>query len=155
MGYRHRARRRALQCLYQWEATGTDLPVLLERFWRSQPEDDDVRAFTERLVLGTAGKVSAIDPMIEQQADNWRLDRMGVVDRNILRLGVYELLAEPATPPAVVIDQAIELAKRFSGAGAGQFVNGILDGIHRRLTRDGAPVTTPAGESNDDEAASG
>ncbi len=142
MGYRHRARRRALQCLYQWEATGAPLAGLLEKFWRSQPEEPEVRAFTERLVYGTAGRVETIDPLIEAQADNWRIDRMGVVDRNILRLGIYELMEEKETPAAVVIDEAIELAKKFSGEGAGQFVNGILDGVRKKL-ESGAPVVDP------------
>lgn len=133
MGYRHRARERALQCLYQWEATGKDLERLFEGFWASQPECAEVVGFAERLVSGTVAGIETIDPLIDEQADNWRLDRMGNVDRNILRLGVYELLNERDIPPAVVIDEAIELAKRFSGTQAGPFVNGVLDGIRRRL----------------------
>lgn len=140
MGYRHRGRRRALQCLYQWEATGAPLPDLLARFWRSQPEDEEARDFAERLVRGTVAAVESIDPLIEKQAANWRLDRIGVVDRTILRIGVYELLEEADTPPAVVIDEAIELAKQFSGEGAGQFVNGILDGIRKRIESEGPEV---------------
>lgn len=137
MGYRHRARRRALQCLYQWEATGAPLDGLLARFWRSQPEDETLREFTERLVRGTVEHVESIDPLIRDQAANWRLDRMGVVDRNILRLGVYELMEETDTPPAVVIDEAVELARRFSGDGATSFVNGILDGIRKKIEGSG------------------
>ncbi len=133
MGYRHRARERALQCLYQWESTGAELDGLLDRFWRTQPAPRQVRDFTETLVRGTVDAVERIDPLISRQAENWRLDRMGCVDRAILRLGVYELLAQPDTPAAVVIDEAIELAKRYSGEQAGTFVNGVLDGIHLRL----------------------
>lgn len=133
MGYRHRARERALQCLYQWEVTGKDPERLFEGFWAAQPESAQVVEFAERLIRGTVAEIEAIDPLIDRQATNWRLDRMGNVDRNILRLGVYELLNEPDTPAAVVINEAIELAKRFSGSQAGPFVNGVLDGIRRRL----------------------
>ncbi len=149
MGHRHRARERALQCLYEWETTGRPLEELFARFWSARPEPDPVVAFAERLVRGTVARVEEIDPLIGAQADNWRFDRMGRVDRNILRLGVYEL-TEDETPVAVVIDEAIELAKRFSGEQAGQFVNGVLDGINRRLVGEGGPSETarggPAGE---------
>lgn len=133
MGYRRQARERALQCLYQWESTGAELDGLLDRFWRAKPASCQIRDFTEVLVRGTVDAVTRIDPLLEQQAENWRLERMGCVDRGILRLGVYELLDQPETPAAVVIDEAIELAKRYSGEQAGTFVNGILDGIRRRL----------------------
>ncbi len=134
MGVRHRARERALQALYEWEATRRPLDVLLRRFWSVRPEDSErVVEFAERLVRGTVAEIECIDEAIARQAEHWRLERMGQVDRNILRLGAYELLHEPETPPAVVIDEAIELAKRYSGDQAGHFVNGILDGIRRRL----------------------
>lgn len=133
MGVRHRARERALQCLYQWESTGAPIDRVLERFWRTQEEPEEIRRFAERLVRGTVGIAEALDPVIAEQAANWRLDRMGMVDRNILRLGAYELLREADTPPAVAIDEAIELAKRFSGDEAGQFINGVLDGIRQRI----------------------
>jgi len=133
MGYRRQARERALQCLYQWESTGAELDGLLDRFWRANPASRQIRDFTEVLVRGTVDAVTRIDPLLEQQAENWRLERMGCVDRGILRLGVYELLDQPETPAAVAIDEAIELAKRYSGEQAGTFVNGILDGIRRRL----------------------
>lgn len=150
MGYRHRARECALQCLYEWESTAKPLDRLFTGFWVTRPEPDATVAFAERLVRGAAAEAGTIDPLIQQQADHWRLDRMGAVDRNILRLGVYELLHEKETPAAVVIDEAIELAKRFSGEQAGQFVNGILDGIRQRLDRGEAAV--PAHESDTVEA---
>lgn len=131
MGVRHRARERALQCLYQWESTSATVDRVLQRFWTSQPEPEEVRRFAEQLVRGTIAAVGDLDPLIERQAVNWRLERMGMVDRNVLRLGAYELLHELGTPPAVVIDEAVELAKRFSGEGSGQFVNGILDGLRK------------------------
>lgn len=133
MGYRHRGRQRALQCLYQWEITRAPIDRVLERFWRANEEPREVREFAERLIRGAVEESGRADELIAEQAENWRLERMGVVDRNILRLGVYELLREEGTPPAVVIDEAIELAKKFSGDTAGQFVNGILDGIRKRI----------------------
>ncbi len=133
MGMRHRGRERAVQVLYEWAITGRAIDVVLERFWRVREESEELRSFTERLARGTAERAEHIDALIDHQAVNWRLERLSNVDRGILRLGVYELLNEPDTPPAVVIDEAIELGKRFSGPGSGQFVNGILDGIRKRL----------------------
>jgi len=135
MGTRHRGRECAVQVLYEWAITGRAIEVILERFWRAREEPEELRAFAERLARGTAEQAEHIDSLIDHQAVNWRLDRLSNVDRGILRLGVYELLNETDTPPAVVIDEAIELGKRFSGEGSGQFVNGILDGIRRRLER--------------------
>lgn len=133
MGIRHRGRERAVQILYEWALTGRDLDVVVERFWRAREVPEEVRTFAERLAHGTAERTERIDELIDDQAVNWRLDRLSNVDRSILRLGVYELMHEADTPPAVVIDEAIELGKRFSGEGSGQFVNGILDGIRKRL----------------------
>lgn len=126
-----------MQILYEWALTGRPLDVVMETFWRVREEPEEVRGFTERLVRGTADRTEQIDALIEHQAVNWRLDRLSNVDRAILRLGVYELQQEQDTPPAVVIDEAIELGKRFSGPESGQFVNGILDGIRKRLAAEG------------------
>ncbi len=133
-----------MQILYEWALTGRPLDVVMETFWRAREEPEEVRAFTERLVRGTADRTEQIDALIDHQAVNWRLDRLSNVDRAILRLGVYELLQEQETPPAVVIDEAIELAKRFSGPESGQFVNGILDGIRKRLAGEGDAAENPA-----------
>lgn len=136
MGIRRRGRERAVECLYQWESTSSRAPLdrILARFWKARSAPVEVHRFAERLVRGTVARIDEIDPLIAAQATNWRLDRMSSVDRNILRLGVYELMAEDeGAPPAVVIDEAIELAKRYSGEQAGQFVNGVLDGIRKRL----------------------
>lgn len=126
-----------MQILYEWALTGRPLDVVMETFWRVREEPEEVRGFTERLVRGTADRAEQIDALIDHQAVNWRLDRLSNVDRAILRLGVYELQQEQDTPPAVVIDEAIELGKRFSGPESGQFVNGILDGIRKRLAAEG------------------
>ena len=135
MGIRHRGRERAVQVLYEWALTGRAIDVVLERFWRVHEESEEVRIFAERLARGSCERTDDIDPRIDDQAVNWRLDRLSNVDRGILRLGVYELMNEADTPAAVVIDEAIELGKRFSGEGSARFVNGILDGIRKRLER--------------------
>ena len=138
---RHVARERAVQWLYQWELSGLDLDDVLSREHQVEvhPPDRDRDAWAVELVRGTARELHRIDPLITQHATNWRIERMAVVDRVILRLGVYELLCTPETPPAVVIDEAVELARTFSADQAVAFVNGVLDAVHRGLA-------APAGE---------
>ncbi len=148
MGARRRGRDRAAQVLYQWALTRRAPDRLLDLFWRAHEEPDEVRAFAEKLARGTIDGVEHIDRLIDHQASNWRPERMSIVDRSILRLGTYELLNEPDTPPAVILNEAIDLAKKYSGPEAGQFVNGILDGIRKRLD---APGTTTAAVSPPDE----
>lgn len=132
---RHRARELALQWLYQWEIGGLDLADVFEgeRQVELRQPDRARDAWAESLVRGTAMQVDRIDPLIAAHANNWRLERLAVVDRVILRLATYELLAMPETPPAVVIDEALELARTFSADGAVPFVNGVLDAIRRSL----------------------
>jgi N utilization substance protein B len=124
--------------LYQWEIGRLSMPLVRSSFWDvGQPDAGDVtdriRAFAERLATGTAEALPAIDPLIETHAEHWRLERMPVLDRLILRMAVYEFLHEPETPRPVAIDEALELAKRFSTPEAVKFINGVLDGVRRRL----------------------
>ena len=140
---RRRGREAAFQMLYHWEIGRLSMPLVRTTFWQvGQPDagavSERVRTFAERLASGTAEHIEAIDPIIEAQAEHWRLERMPVVDRLILRLAVYEFLHEPGTPPPVVIDEALELAKRFSTPEAVKFINGVLDGVRRRLGEDAA-----------------
>jgi N utilization substance protein B len=133
---RHRARERAVQWLYQWEVSGLDLDDVLSREHQVEGHapDRDRDAWAVALVRGTARELHRIDPLITRHATNWRIERMAVLDRVILRLGVYELLQDVAdTPPAVVIDEAVELARTFSADQAVPFVNGVLDAVHRGL----------------------
>lgn len=132
---RHRGRERAVQWLYQWELSGLDLDDVLSREHQVdlQSPDRERDAWAVTLVRGTAREIGRIDPLITEHATNWRIERMAAVDRAILRLGVYELLATPETPPAVVIDEAVELARTFSADQAVAFVNGVLDAVHRGL----------------------
>jgi len=144
---RHAGRERAVQWLYQWELSGLDLDDVLSRQHQVevQAPDRDRDAWAVELVRGTARELHRIDPLITQHATNWRIERMAVVDRVILRLGVYELLCTPDTPPAVVIDEAVELARTFSADQAVAFVNGVLDAVHRGLAGNSTGTSTGSG----------
>jgi N utilization substance protein B len=134
MGKRRKAREIALQFLYELDLNTEDDPTARERdFWARHPLVADGRAFAEALVRGTKGNQSKIDQMIAQCAEHWDLDRMAVVDRNILRLAVYELLCGAEVPPKVAINEAIEIAKKFGTKESSRFINGVLDRIHRDL----------------------
>jgi N utilization substance protein B len=133
MGRRTKARECAFQMLYQWEATDTSMEKVVESFWRVRRATPAIRAMADRLATGAAARVAELDAAIAEAASNWRLDRIAPVDRTILRLGAYELLAELETPAPVVLDEAVEVAKRFGEADSPAFVNGVLDAIRRRF----------------------
>jgi N utilization substance protein B len=132
---RHRARELALQWLYQWEIGGLDLDEVFDpgRQVDLHTADAERDALAETLVRGTAREIARIDQLIADHASNWRLERLAVVDRLVLRLAIHELLSHPDTPPAVVIDEALELARAFSTEQAVPFVNGVLDAVRRTL----------------------
>ena len=132
MGARRKARELALQMLYQFDLSGNGPDTIIETFEDLQKSKPNTREFAEKIFRGTVAHISDIDGMIQAQADNWRLSRMAVVDRNIIRLSVYEFLHESETPKLVVIDEAIEIAKKFGNDKSSQFINGILDGILKR-----------------------
>jgi len=132
MGVRRRGRELALQMLYQHELSSNDIDTIVLSFEELLQAPQVTQEFAVKLARGAVAKLAEIDAYLVGQADNWRLDRMAAVDRNILRLALYELLFENDTPPAVVIDEAIEIAKRFGSERSGQFVNGVLDGFLRR-----------------------
>ncbi len=128
MSLRRKAREFALQMLFQWEMSGGE-PALVEGgFWKEARAEKSTREFANRLFEGAAGQAKASDKLVAQKARNWRLDRMAVIDRTILRLAVYELQRE-GTPPKVVLNEALELAKKFSSAESSAFVNGVLDAV--------------------------
>jgi N utilization substance protein B len=138
---RHRAREVALQMLYQWEVGRASMPDVLRTFWLHDelPASElgpDHRAFAESLATGVTEHVGDLDPIIAEAAEHWRLERMNVMDRLILRLAVYEFLHEHDTPSRVVINEALELARTFSTDDAVRFINGLLDAIRRRLERE-------------------
>jgi N utilization substance protein B len=138
MGRRTKARECAFQILYQWEISKEPISRVTLHFWQLRSGTAAMMAMAERLALGAHGRVAELDAVIGEAAVNWRLDRIAPVDRTILRLGAYELAAEPQTPPAVVLDEAVELAKRFGEADSPAFVNGVLDAIHRKVRRHSA-----------------
>jgi len=127
---RTKARERAVQALYQIDVAATDLDEALSRFWKSfEPVEREVMDLAEALVRGVAGKRREIDEAIEAVSTNWRIDRMARVDRNVLRLAVHELLHRPDVPVKVVLNEAIELGKKFGSESSGAFINGVLDRI--------------------------
>jgi len=132
MRKRSLSREFALQILYQMDITKDDCNLCLDSFWNARAEEhieENVRNFTNELVRGVAQNLKEIDGKISQHAANWQLKRMAFVDRNVLRLGSYELMFRSDIPPKVSINEAVELAKKYSGLEGGKFVNGILDKI--------------------------
>jgi N utilization substance protein B len=135
---RHRARQQALQLLFQWDLRRSPIEEIIRGYYDSlliseesvaPPRPDE---FAELLLRGVIGELGGIDERIGRNAAHWRMDRMPVVDRNILRIAVYEMLRTD-TPPAVVIDEGLELARRFSGEESVHFINGVLDAVRREL----------------------
>ena len=132
MGARRKARELALQMLYQHDLSGNTPDTIVSTFEDLQKSKPNTREFATRIFKGTVDNLQKIDEMIAQQADNWRLSRMAVVDRNIIRMCVYEFLHEADTPKLVIIDEGIEIAKKYGTQKSSQFINGILDGILKR-----------------------
>ena len=137
---RHRAREATLQILYQWDVGGGDVGQAVETFFSFQWPDPvppalPLRAFAGELARETVSRLEAIDRMIADTVERWRPERLAVVDRLILRMATCELMRGPGTPPVVVIDEALELARTFSTEDAVKFINGILDAIRKKLER--------------------
>ncbi|MBI1952952.1 MAG: transcription antitermination factor NusB [Candidatus Omnitrophica bacterium] len=130
-GRRSRAREAALKILYQLDITKDPPEEGLAIFLKNHRVPVSSRAFLEALVRGTAGHLAEIDSLLSKYATNWSLNRMAVVDRNILRLAAFELLFGNETPPKVAINEAVELAKRFGSPDSSKFVNGVLDSLHK------------------------
>lgn len=138
MSARHRSRQRALQVLFLWDLRKQAIEEAIASFYETLGSEEDNAQktpsdeFMETLVRGASEKSAEIDQRIAEKSENWRLDRMPVVDRNILRLAVYEM-TEMGTPAPVVIDEALELARQFSGDESVSFINGVLDAVRRGL----------------------
>jgi N utilization substance protein B len=133
MGRRRKGREAALQILYQMDVSGTPAEQALELFWRNLGEGQEDRDFASELVRGVASDRARIDELIRKASTHWRLERMARVDRNILRLGVHELLALPDVSRKVTINEAVELARRYGNEHSAAFVNGVLDKIASEL----------------------
>ena len=126
------AREATLKILYQSDITRRSIDVAAKTYWAdAEDEDKSIQEFTARLIQGIEGKLKDIDEKISFYAANWDIKRMAVIDRNILRIGVYELLFAPDIPPKVTINEAVELAKKYGDLESSKFVNGILDKIHK------------------------
>ncbi len=150
MGARRRARECALQMLFAADVSETTRAALTKDFWEELSEydaDQATRDFANNLAIGTLKRVKSIDEKIRTRAEHWRIERMAIVDRNILRLAVNEFLFEK-TPHTVIINEALEIARRFSTFEATQFINGILDAIKHDLDAEseGASEEEPSGE---------
>ena len=138
---RHQARQAALQMLYQWEVGRLSMFEVRQTFWThsadaGEPLSEDLRAFAGTLADGVADAIGETDPLIAEAAQHWRIERMNVMDRLILRLAIFEFLHQPETPAKVIINEALELARTFSGDEAVRFINGILDAIRKKLERE-------------------
>src|SRR5262245_2964547 len=137
MGRRTKARECAFQMLYQWDMTRETMDHVVESYWRVRSTTDLTRSMADRLARGAQAQVEGIDAEITRVSKNWRFDRIAAVDRNIIRIGVFELVNDAGTPAAVIIDEAVEMARRFGEADSTAFVNGVLDAIMRRVRGEG------------------
>ena len=137
---RRRAREAALQILYQWDVGQNGIEQAIETFFGQQwpepePAADEIRQFGSALARDTVGRLAEIDPLIADTTERWRPERMAIVDRLLLRMAVCELMRDPETPPPVVINEALELARTFSTEESVKFINGMLDGIRKKIDR--------------------
>ncbi len=134
MSGRRRGREHALQMLFQWDLSKESFKKVCSSFWTLN-EDVDVqtKAFADHLTAGTVRHINQIDVLLARHAEHWRIPRMAVVDRNVARIATFELMFESETPPIVVINEALEIARKFSTSDSVQFLNGILDSILKEL----------------------
>lgn len=133
MTKRRRARELALRILYQWEIQKGDIEPQIEVFWKQNPTHPDVQSFATRIAMGACRHIEEIDSIIERFSENWTMDRISIVDKNIMRSSIYEMLYEREIPSKVSINEAIEIAKRYGTEDSSQFVNGILDRVKREM----------------------
>ena len=147
MGKRRRAREAAIQYNFWRDLQHGETPQRLDEFWELCPVKPNVREFAEPLIQGMVAHQGEIDERIRKYCENYNLNRISAVDRNVLRLAIYEMLHRDDIPPVVSINEAIELAKTFGGAESGKFVNGILDRIRKDLDR---PAREPVIRNNGD-----
>ncbi len=129
MGNRHKAREFTLQILFQYDLVDTQVETVLDLFWRDIQVVLEVREFSDHLVFGVVHNMKPIDELLAKYSENWSLDRMNSVDRNVLRIATYEVLFCPEIPKNVTINEAVELGKRFGSEDSGAFINGIIDKI--------------------------
>ena len=133
MGKRRKARESTLQILFQLEFDDPQLEKVIEQYWQYRKASEEIRQYTDCLVKGIISHKKDIDKIIQSVSEHWRISRMAVVDRNILRMAVFELLFEQNIAPAIVINEAIEIAKKYSNEEAATFVNGLLDAVRKKI----------------------
>ncbi len=119
--------------LFQMDVAGEPPEEIFGEFWAGQAASPELRSFAEELVRGVARERRFLDNVVAGSAENWRVERMAVVDRNVLRMAVYEMLFDDEVPPPVAIDEAIEVARKFGSEESGSFINGILDAVRKRI----------------------
>jgi N utilization substance protein B len=132
--------------LFQIDMAGGAPAEVYPHFWKEHETETEVKEFAQGLVEGVMKEREALDRIIAGSADHWRVERMAVVDRNILRVAVYELAWLPDTPSVVVLDEAIEVGKKYGSEQSGSFINGILDAVRKRIDRGEVPSARPPGE---------
>ena len=137
MGKRRSSRELALKFLYQFELNEGDLDEQIKLFLERNSSQEDVENFMKELVMSLVSKMKEIDEIIQKYSDHWDLDRMTVIDRNILRIGACELLFNFSTPPKVVINEAIDIAKKYGNEDSPEFINGILDKVYNEIGQKG------------------
>ena len=126
---RTKARESVLQILYQADVTDDSIGMILERYWKERKRNPEVIEFANEIAKGASERLKEVDGVISEYSENWDINRMPIIDRNILRLATYELLFMDDIPPKVTIDEAVELANRYGSINSGKFVNGVLDKI--------------------------
>jgi len=127
------AREHALKILYQFDITKRPIEAVVESYWRyEETKDQEIMAYANLLAQGVSGQIQGIDNKISDYATNWQIKRMAIIDRNVMRIGLYELQHTTDIPPKVAINEAVELAKKYGDLESSKFVNGILDKIHKK-----------------------
>ena len=145
--HRRESREWAVQFLFQTEVNPQDLDKALVEFWSERKPSDSARRFAEDLIRGVLLNIPELDASIRKYAEHWDLSRMGIVDRTVMRLGLFEMLHRPDIPPVVSINEAVDLARDFSDSASGKFVNGILDRARKDLDRPARKPQKKRGES--------
>jgi len=136
MGHRRKARESALQILFQLEFSSDNYEEVIKEYWKGKKASAKTKNYANWLVRGVISAKEKIDNIIEESSKNWRLSRMATVDRNIIRIATFELLSEQDIPSPIIINEAIEIAKKYGTEDSGQFVNGILDTIKRKVRKE-------------------
>jgi transcription antitermination protein NusB len=147
MGARTTAREAALQMLFALEASGAEADRVIADYWLETPGDAEDRAYADAIVRGVAGELAETDARVRAASKNWRIERMTRVDRAVLRLGAYELVHRHEVPRAVILDEAVEIAKRYGTEESGAFVNGVLDRVADDCGRKDDPGAPGSGEA--------